>query len=181
MVAKNASGSDSLTVSGYIYVRQTPAPPTITVNGSLLYATPNNYPYYQWYKSATIVPGADHDSLWVSAKGVYKVYVTDTDGCSNFAQVVISVLGVNNLAVDNEMNVYPNPTSGAIQLVFNGQQPGDYELQLSNILGQTVYTENVHLSGTYNSSLNLANYGKGIYFLSLTGTNSRTVKKIVVY
>jgi len=65
-------------------------------------------------------------------------------------------------------------------LSLNLAEEGNYNLTVSNILGQTVYTNTIHLSGPYTTTINMADYGKGMYFLSINGNSLRTVKKIVV-
>lgn len=70
------------------------------------------------------------------------------------------------------LNVYPNPTSGKINILRNNNESAT--LQVINIQGEVVREEQI----TNQTSINLS--GKGIYFLKLKdGTNSYA-KKIIV-
>ncbi len=183
LVATNGIGSVSITKVNFITVNKNPPIPTITQTGRLLTANPSGYPFYQWINKNVVCPGETTDQFWISQTGIYKVIITDSNGCSSTSnQLVVSVLtGMNSISVDNEVNAYPNPTKGDLQIAFNLPDEGDYTLAVSNVLGQTIYTDKIHLSGPQTSTINMSNYSKGIYFLSLTGQNSRIVKKITVY
>ncbi|HXB12460.1 MAG TPA: T9SS type A sorting domain-containing protein, partial [Bacteroidia bacterium] len=183
MVATNSIGSDSITELSFVTVNKNPPVPTITQTGRLLTANPSGYPFYQWLDKNVACPNESTDQFWISQTGIYKVVITDSNGCSSTSnQLVVSVLtGMNSISVDDDVNAYPNPTNEDLQIAFNLPDEGDYTLAVLNVLGQTVYTSNIHLSGPQTSTINMANYGKGIYFLSLTGQNSRIVKKITVY
>lgn len=183
LVAINGLGSDSITMNNYIKVNALPPTPTISQNGYSLFVTPNTYPYYQWYFKNALSPNQVNSQWWIGATGLYKVIVTDSAGCSSSASFDVTTLtGVQELTAANELLAYPNPTNGNLEVVFNGMQQGDYNLAISNVLGQNIFSEVIHYSSnTYSGSINMANYDKGIYFLSISGNNSRIVKKITVY
>jgi PKD repeat protein len=182
LVATNSHGSDSITQATYVTVNANPPVPTIVQTGHLLTASPSGWAYYQWFDKNILAAGATQYQFYISVPGIYKVVITDSNGCSSSNQLVVSVVtGINSISVDDEVNAYPNPTTGNLQVAFNLPDEGDYTMAVSNILGQTIYSNTIHLSGPQTSSINMANYSKGIYFLSLTGQNSRIVKKITVY
>jgi hypothetical protein len=64
--------------------------------------------------------------------------------------------------------------------VLNGL-PGDYNLSITNILGQTMLKSKITSNGHYAGNVNLSGYGEGIYLISLNGKNLKLEKKIVVY
>lgn len=178
----NGSGADSVTHTSYITVNPNPPTPVVTQNDSLLTATPSNYPFYQWYKLTTLIPGANAYDYIVSAKGTYRVTMSDSNGCSatgSFNVVVVS--GINEVSLNDYINLYPNPTTGNIQLVFDIPQNGTYAVKVSNVLGQTIYSDAMHLSGKTTKTLDLSGYSKGVYFLSVEGNGSKAVRKIVLY
>lgn len=179
--ATNGFGTNTLNKTAYITVNALPPTPTISQSGSLISCTPTNLPYYQWFRNNAIIGYDTTYQFWTGQTGVFKVTVSNSDGCSASATKVITVLGVNEVSQDNNIKVYPNPTSGAVTLSFNVQQEGDYTLTLANVLGQTVYSDKLHLNGPVTKNINMANYGKGIYMLAIEGNNTKVIKKIVVY
>ncbi|NNM95253.1 MAG: PKD domain-containing protein [Bacteroidia bacterium] len=183
LVAANGIGSDSLTMNSYIKVNPLPAVPAIVQNGYQLSVVPNTYQFYQWYFKNNLCPDQVDTQWWIGATGMYKIVVTDSTGCSNSATLdVTNLTGVQSLSSTGQLLAYPNPASGNLEIVFNGGQAGDYVLALSNILGQTLYSENLRYTGTtLSQNINLQGYDKGVYFLSVSGINSRIVKKITVF
>jgi photosystem II stability/assembly factor-like uncharacterized protein len=87
----------------------------------------------------------------------------------------------NNLPVDNNsVKVYPNPTTGNVQLVFDGPA-GLYQINVVNILGQTVYTNNINSTGHYNGNVDLSGNQEGMYIITITGANTKIEKKVALY
>ncbi|HXP53080.1 MAG TPA: T9SS type A sorting domain-containing protein, partial [Bacteroidia bacterium] len=181
LTAANGNGNNTATQTGYIIVNPLPATPTITQFDSLLTATPG-YPYYLWFKTGVLISGANTNKIVISAKGLYRVTVSDSNGCTNTAIVNITVVsGLNELTINDYINAYPNPTTGNLQLVFNIPTDGDYTMNISNVLGQSVYSDKLHLTGQVTRNIDLSGYSKGVYFLTVEGNNSRAVKKILLY
>ncbi len=98
-----------------------------------------------------------------------------SNGCS-------SITGIDVLENNYELNIYPNPNDGNFTLTFNGVEKSDYQIELKNALGQSVYTEAINgFSGNYSKALNLQKYGKGIYTISISSSKNQAVKKMIVY
>jgi hypothetical protein len=78
--------------------------------------------------------------------------------------------------------VYPNPNEGSFNVSFEINTKSSYTLELKNALGQIVYSENLpaDFTGQCIKQINIADYSKGIYTLSLTGAQQKINKKIVV-
>lgn len=183
LTATNANGNNSISQLNYITVYPNPPTPVVTQSDSTLTANPTTYPYYQWYKSGSIIGGATSYDLVESAKGGYKVIISDTNGCSSSVIFTVTVVnGINELSsLSDYVNLYPNPTTGNLQLIFDIPVSGTYTVKLSNVIGQTVYTTDMQLSGKTTRTLDLSGYSKGVYFLSVEGNNSRAVRKVVLY
>jgi hypothetical protein len=78
--------------------------------------------------------------------------------------------------------VFPNPNNGVFNISFNIAEKETYKLELKNVLGQIVYKEELtDFIGTYSKQINVTDYEKGIYLMSLTNTKNQTVQKIIVY
>ncbi len=184
LTATNAIGNNSLTKTGYITVNPDPAKPVITQALQVLTCN-TSASSYQWFYTGTPIAGATSSTYTQSPSlpfGVYSVIITNQYGCSSDtgAFTVTAVSGINEISLNTEAGLYPNPTNGNLQLVFDFPI-GDYNLHIINVLGQTVYTENIYSAGQYTGSINMSGYGKGVYFLTIDGHNSKAEKKIVVY
>jgi len=178
----NGIGSDSVTVNSYITVN--PAPPTTTIkqSGDTLFCTPATFNFYQWELKGVGIPGATSSRLTINTTGVYRVYVSDSDGCGTYGQLVVSIIiGINEISLNDFINAYPNPTTGNLQVEFDLPNGGDYELSVANVLGQTVYSDKMHIEGKTTRNINMDGLSKGVYFLSIKGNSSSGVKKIMLY
>ncbi|MDQ3193029.1 MAG: T9SS type A sorting domain-containing protein, partial [Bacteroidota bacterium] len=81
-------------------------------------------------------------------------------------------------------SVYPNPNTGEFNLNMTNEKAGTYMISISNLIGQQVYTERVTVTnGNLQKSMNLSNFEKGIYILTVSdeGSKAKTVRKIVTY
>jgi len=90
-------------------------------------------------------------------------------------------VGVHDITSSQYIQVYPNPTNSNITLAMDMPAEGDYSVSISNVLGETIYSNEIHVQGKYSEQINMQGYSKGMYFVSVTGTDSKTVKKVVVY
>ncbi len=83
--------------------------------------------------------------------------------------------------VYNNLNVYPNPTNGKVNINFDIEKANDVKVIVSNLNGQIVYSETINrLNGVYNNSIDLSNEAKGVYMLSIVSSKGKTDKKIVL-
>ncbi|MBI3501324.1 MAG: T9SS type A sorting domain-containing protein [Bacteroidetes bacterium] len=85
-----------------------------------------------------------------------------------------SATAMNEIDFSSQINIYPNPTSGAFELrIANCQNCG---LKIYNTLGQIVYQSEIH---NPKSEIDLSEAPAGIYFLKL-GTEQGTVNKKII-
>ena len=81
------------------------------------------------------------------------------------------VTAVNETMVKPEL--FPNPTTGHVTVKAEGLE----HITVVNSLGQTLYQADTDTSETV---LDLAPYGKGIYFIMIQTAQRVTTQKIVV-
>jgi len=90
--------------------------------------------------------------------------------------------GINDFAVTNSLDVYPNPSNGAFTTSFNTYVADNYIVRITNTLGQEVYEERLeNFSGTYSREINISSYGTGVYMLSISNSKNVDVKKVITY
>ncbi len=81
--------------------------------------------------------------------------------------------GISN-AQENTFTVYPNPSAGEITIITG--QEANYNLQVMDTRGQTVYSGPVFRTAT----IDLKDQPGGVYFVRLTNTSRTFVKKIII-
>jgi len=86
---------------------------------------------------------------------------------------------------DRLLNVFPNPTSGELEMTWTTSQPGAYFVRVTTLLGQTVYewnnaTELMESGRPYRQTINLRPSGPGMYFVTLHGPSGRVTRSVLV-
>ena len=83
-----------------------------------------------------------------------------------------TVLATENFVVQ-KTTVFPNPTTGIIKI----NTENSVNVMIVDVLGKTVYAAN---NITKNSSIDLSNLQKGIYFARIEGDNATITEKIML-
>jgi len=90
-------------------------------------------------------------------------------------------VGMNELSFTNSVKVYPNPTHENIQVEFEGRT-GQYDLTVTDVLGQTVFSEKVNSNGRIVKHIDVSAYSKGVYIVGISnGKDLKVEKKIIIY
>jgi hypothetical protein len=77
--------------------------------------------------------------------------------------------------------VWPNPAKEMINFKFASQSNKSCLVQLIDLQGRVVYSQNILGSSSINNgNINTTSFSKGIYFLSLSQGTKKTHKKIVL-
>jgi hypothetical protein len=74
----------------------------------------------------------------------------------------------------NSISIYPNPADNQLNIKTDSRFN---RLVISNVLGQVVFEENQVVTGT--STIDVANFKPGMYFMSFYTGTERTVKIFV--
>jgi PKD repeat protein len=184
LTVSNPNGTSTKILGSTITVAagaNTPAAPTITQSGFVL--TSSSTTGNQWCLNGTPIPGATNQNYTATVIGNYSV-VFIKGGCASVASNVINVntVGMNELDNPNQLSVYPNPSSGEVNVGFNADNKTTYSVEITNAIGEVVYKEEVKdFKGGYTKSLHIGKGVSGIYTLRLSNTQNQTVKKIIVY
>ncbi len=96
-----------------------------------------------------------------------------------------NVIGVNvGIAENNSLakfNVFPNPNNGYFNIQIQTSQSEDININISNLVGQVVYSEKVSIINALNKWLDLSYLEKGVYTVTLENNNkSFMAKKVTI-
>lgn len=87
----------------------------------------------------------------------------------------IDNINEDQLFVDHDIIVYPNPSSGWIAMNINKDWQGPFHIYVFTSSGRLVREEETEI---YNHYMDISPYPKGVYFISIEGVDQRKTKKI---
>ncbi|MFT5753463.1 MAG: aminopeptidase YwaD [Flavobacterium sp.] len=108
----------------------------------------------------------------------YNVAKAATGAMLHFA-VAPTTLGLNSIQGDFKINFYPNPTKEYLFINFCVTPEDNYTLQLIDINGKVVQTENIN-NPKQVEIINVSKLSKGIYLANLVSEKGSTRTKIVI-
>ena len=86
------------------------------------------------------------------------------------------VSSVDNEELKSGFLVYPNPSSGIVNL--GNENNSEYDFTISNLVGQIVFDGKI--SSYSNQSIDLSQFSKGIYSIEFTNNTQTYSKKVVI-
>ncbi len=82
---------------------------------------------------------------------------------------------------DKGVTVYPNPTSGLINLSIPGFNGKKTTLSVVNVIGTVVYHEVLpNADGRINKSIDLGKFAHGLYYIKLEADDYSEIRKVVL-
>ena len=89
--------------------------------------------------------------------------------------------GLNNVAGPSAVfSIAPNPNNGLFTMTVTSAEALTYQVNVRNMLGQQVYTDLITVNGTVTEQMDLTQFEKGVYFVSLENGTEKILKKVVV-
>jgi trimeric autotransporter adhesin len=167
-------GSDTVTVN------TGPSKPTISQSGNVLIssATQGN----QWVRNDTVLTGATNQTYTITIAGYYQVIAKNpVNGCSTISDSTLYLIptGMAQLSINsNQLSIYPNPAGGEIFININSSVADvkDWNLQITDVLGRTLYTRQ---SLNYTNDIDLSNLPGGMYFITVINKTGRATMPVV--
>ena len=105
----------------------------------------------------------------------------------NFDGYVINIgnTGINVINIDESVlelqNAIPNPSNEITNIQFTTNKSENISFQITNLLGETIYIDNVISKRGVNDILvNTSNFSEGIYIYSISNTITKSSKRLVV-
>ncbi len=122
--------------------------------------------------------------------GTFTMECVNSAHCFNFAQIlegwnctgysvtVGTITEIEEEKMKKEVRVYPNPTSGVININLLPIKNKNPKVYIMDVLGKMIETkENLT---TDKLTIDASSYKKGIYFVKIVSDNGNVIKKVVV-
>jgi hypothetical protein len=89
--------------------------------------------------------------------------------------------GIAETEAISNVNIYPNPTQGMINVAFQLANADDVEITVSNLVGDVVSATTKKNVSAVNVQLDLTNQSAGIYFVKIQSGAQTLTKKISLF
>lgn len=153
-----------------------PEKPVITIDNKVL--STQTAAHYQWYLDGALLKNDTNQTLNVKNIGKYTVEIKNEFLCSMMSDtfLVTEDMGID----DNNIGVYPNPSSGEFNLNISGYDSQSIEFTVTNTLGSEIMNySGVINEETFKKAIMLNSYPSGIYFLNLKVGDNRQIIKLI--
>jgi len=89
--------------------------------------------------------------------------------------------GITEIDGVSAFSLYPNPTTGQVNIYFKAQRSEKMNLVVTNVAGQVVMEESLEVKqGDFYKTFDLTQAAKGVYFVQLSSGTGSMVRKVVV-
>ncbi|MCF8297472.1 MAG: T9SS type A sorting domain-containing protein [Saprospiraceae bacterium] len=158
---------------------------SICYNESIVLDAGQGFSSYLWSTgetTQTIV--IDSTGIGIGTKLFY-VIVEDSLGCEARDSIIIKINPCDIFVAENfnepRIIVFPNPTTGKLNIRIENNDIEEYKLCLYNSMGKLVYCKELRMTKNITEHLiDLTLYPKGIYFVRFENRNFVNVEKVVV-
>ena len=132
---------------------------------------------YEWQVIGGAIAADNGNSvniMWsVDGFGSLCVTETATNACPGDEVCLNIMVNVNDIATESNFNIYPNPTTGNVQI----QNAQNSTIEILNIAGKSIKTIN---ATTQNTEIDLSTEPKGLYLVKVTTANGVTTQKLIL-
>ena len=174
-----AGGCDSIVT---LVLNVVPKPvPVVSLQGTnTLSTTP--FASYQWLLNNQPIAGANTSVYVALQNGAYSVAVIDTNICNDTSAVTnITTLAVNDLQKNLSIQLFPNPTSGNLNIAVSGFSGSQLHIRLYNTYGSLIYfTEKEIINGAGINQIDMNKFASGIYILQLLSDDINISRRVEV-
>ncbi|MDO8999493.1 MAG: T9SS type A sorting domain-containing protein [Bacteroidota bacterium] len=101
---------------------------------------------------------------------------------NNIATIRINnnvIAGIDEASLNTTFLIYPNPTSGKLNVMLSNTKSENVSIKIINNIGQIVKTINLGNATDINNQLDLSGLASGVYFVKTTIGNSSSSKKLI--
>jgi len=132
--------------------------------------------------------GYDHEHCYAVRQTIDGGYIvvghTESYSTNNLIMLIklnslgkFGTVGTEDLAYDAGIKLYPNPSSGSINIEMGNFS--EASITINNTLGETIYSETLRKDNAY-KTIDLKEHSGGIYFLRIESDAMITTKKFIL-
>jgi hypothetical protein len=126
---------------------------------------------YQWLDCANnyaVLSGETDITYTISVSGEYAVEVTQ-NGCTDTSTChVFTNVGVNDIHVNKDISVYPNPTSDFVTIDLQKVNASKAKIVVVDFNGKVVHQEDITKNTTpWTKQIDLSSFAAGVYFVKV--------------
>lgn len=163
----------------------------LTGGTARLQITTDNETYWHYMSNIALVSGDVYTIPCTYSKSsdqsndaetpVDHYYLNTVQFTSTSFNTLIDPQNVQEIAGVGTMQIYPNPANELLNIILDLQSAENVTIEVVNTIGQTVLSQNNDLSsGNSSIRVNTSALAPGIYFVTVTAGNSRSVEKVVI-
>lgn len=177
----STQGSCTSAASAGTIVTINPIPAKPTINAAITsLSTAAGLSSYKWFLNNVAITGGTTNQITVNQSGIYKVEITDNNGCKNVSDELNFIYtGLNDIVVEgNKLSFFPNPVVDNLQVNVQRNNLSNPLLQLTitDINGKILKT--LRLQNGINT-LSFSGMAAGTYHILVQNGNTQKAVKIV--
>jgi hypothetical protein len=124
-----------------------------------------------WYQNGVVI-NTNLPTITPSTAGSYQAQITNSNGCTGWTNVYnYAVNGLNDVASNAAIKIYPNPAKDMAVIHINSTQLGE-ELKVTDANGRVVYKQKMTDKEII---LQVKDYAKGLYLISIGNAKQKFV------
>lgn len=136
---------------------------------------------YEWRLNGNIIPGANKKVHVSTLSGTYTVQVANTADCKIVSDAFIhSQVGLEDVFANARLAIYPNPTQdGKVMIDWNTLPVARAKVTVMDMLGRIVSEDEVNVTGTSGTTIDLTEHNGGIYFIVISANGNAETHKVL--
>ncbi|GIW57632.1 MAG: hypothetical protein KatS3mg083_577 [Candidatus Dojkabacteria bacterium] len=159
-----------------IYVQVYPKPEITISENAGIFTADSTVGTFVWYYNGNIIPGQNQNTLNISQAGTgtgnYFLVYTNNWGCKDTSNTINLIVSDLEKKWKDFIQVYPNP----FQNQFTLEVPQSMNLYISNVLGQTLYSQPIEKG---KNVIDLEAFPSGVYFIELQWKEEQWNTKLI--
>lgn len=177
------AGCDSIVETTVIVTDEIPDN-EIFVDDFGLFSTAVDAVGFQWIHCDPygIIDGETSPFYIPTEDGYYAVIITNTDGCVDTSDCVlwgdepIDDSGLEDLFLNGQISIYPNPSRGTFNVMLNGTQE-EVKLEVISDLGQVLYQKPLQKG---QNTVELQNVSVGVYLIRMYNGTDYAYRRLII-
>ena len=136
-----------------------------------------------WSREVFPVSAGVHNFKWEYEKLNRTIDTTDWVWIDYIAFPSVTELSsINEISINKEnVSIFPNPSTGKINIVFDSQLENDILIEIFSIQGESIYKENIRPKhNKFTKQIDLGSIAKGVYLIKFQNNENSVCKKLLL-